>query len=189
MRVFVALNLSARWDAMLIDVQRRLRRHDPASAVRWVDPANIHLTLRFLGEVDPENVRSLTNALDAALADAAPPLLAPGALGAFPSPRRPRVIWIGLAETGARLVPLQARVEAAVRQRGWEAETRAFRPHLTLGRGRDSRRSGMADLGAALATEPVPTWEPQPQTQVALVRSHLGRHGARYETLRTWTLG
>jgi len=187
LRLFVALMLGARWGDALTDVQRRVRRHDPRSGVRWVDAANIHLTLRFLGEVEAATVAPLVTAFARAIAGAAPPVIAPAALGAFPTPRRPRVIWVGITETGLRLDALHTRVEAAVGDLGWQAETRPFHPHLTLGRVRDPRRVS-PEFSAGLATEPVPTWEPGPVTRVALVRSHLSTGGARHEALQVWQL-
>jgi 2'-5' RNA ligase len=156
--------------------------------VRWVAPEGIHLTLRFLGEVDEARLDELGAALEQAVAGREAPRLAPGSLGAFPSLRRPRVIWIGLEEDGRRLEPLHVAVEGAARLLGWPAETRAFRPHLTLGRVRDPRRGVPPELVQALAAERVATWPSSPQRCVALMRSHLSPHGARYEELRTWQL-
>ncbi len=189
MRLFVAVELSSAWIEALRAVQARLRALDTPPSVRWVRPEGIHLTLRFLGEVDDANVEPLRAGVDAALSGHEPPVLAPDALGAFPNVRRARVGWVGVREEGARLEPLQHDLEQAVRGLGWAAETRAFHPHLTLGRARDPRRGVSAALASSLAREHVHRWEPREEARVALMRSHLSPRGARYEALHVWRLG
>ncbi len=188
MRLFVALELTAAWRQALSAVQKRLRRLDRNACVRWVDPGGIHLTLRFLGEVDEDRVQPLAAALQSALAGHDAPRLAPAGLGTFPSARRPRVVWAGVTEDGARLATLQQAVEHTLRAQGWEPESRAFRPHLTLGRMRDPEGTIAVDLRRALESTSMPTWEPRPERVVALMRSHLSRQGARYEALHAWRL-
>lgn len=188
MRLFVALLLSEAWLDALRQVQARLRELDAPRSVRWVDPANIHLTLRFIGEFDPERLEALRAALDAAVCAHAAPHLAPAGLGAFPNPARARVLWVGIQESGERLGMLQSAVEDAVQGVGLPAERRGFRPHLTLGRVRDPRRGLPSELVRALSTEAVPGWTPAPETRVALMRSHLSPRGAHYESLHTWEL-
>jgi 2'-5' RNA ligase len=195
MRLFVALLLDAAWIETLERVLSRLRGLDRDSSVRWVDVRSIHLTLKFLGEVEERRVDELIERLEAAVAMQSAPRLALGELGAFPNLKRPRVIWIGVEEDGERLSPLQSRVEDAVAPMGWERERRLFQPHLTLGRVRDPRRS----RGARSSAPPAPLLEvllgvrveppaPSPHTRLALVRSHLGPQGARYEVRHRWHL-
>jgi 2'-5' RNA ligase len=118
--------------------------------VRWVDPVVAHLTIRFLGRA----ARSELKALDESLAEIAartPPVeLAPGEPGAFPGWRRPRILWLGLEDSGA-LGPVAEGIEAAARGAGFPPEEREFRPHLTLGRVRSPR-------GAARAVAAVQGW-------------------------------
>ncbi|UCE01873.1 MAG: RNA 2',3'-cyclic phosphodiesterase [Candidatus Latescibacterota bacterium] len=195
MRLFVALLLDPAWIETLEQVLRQLRALDRDSSVRWVDARSIHLTLKFLGEVEEPRVDELIERLDAAVATRSAPRLALGGLGAFPTLKRPRVIWIGVEEDGRRLAPLQSRIEDAAAAMGWERERRAFQPHLTLGRARDPRRSRggrtSAPVASHLAALPgiaVAAPAPSLQTRLALVRSHLGPGGARYESLHRWHL-
>lgn len=191
-RLFIALHFDAGLLERLAAAEQPLRKADRRDQVRWVDPTGIHLTLKFLGEVDPGRVPALVDAVDEAVAGRAAPVLGLGHLGAFPNLRRPRVIWVGLVEQGDALSPLQAAVEAATERLGWERERRAFQPHLTLGRVREGRDRQPQRLDPALervlAEVPPATSDPAPQHVVALVRSHLSPSGARYEDVRSWQL-
>ncbi|MFQ5599599.1 MAG: RNA 2',3'-cyclic phosphodiesterase [Candidatus Krumholzibacteriia bacterium] len=192
MRLFVALLLDAELRGLLVGVQRRLRALDTRSAVRWAAPSGIHLTLKFLGEVEETRVPELDEALEAAVRGRGAPVLGLGELGAFPNARRPRVLWVGLREQGDSLTLVQAAVEKATTELGWQKERRAFQPHLTLGRVRESRGHGSEPLPEplleALARHSPPAHDLRPQTSLGLVRSHLSARGARYEELRVWDL-
>lgn len=131
MRTFVALVPSAAEQARLADGSARLR--DAGFPIRWVPPENVHLTLKFLGEAGEERVREVCAAVDGAAAGVAPFEMSVGRFGAFPSPRRPNVVWLGV-ELESTLGELQELVEQALAGLGFPREERAFRPHLTLGR-------------------------------------------------------
>jgi len=188
MRLFVALHLEEATRAELARAQSGLRSLDRRDQVRWVDPAGVHLTLRFLGEVPEPRVADLVAELARVAPDHPPPAIGLGDLGAFPSHRDPRVVWIGLRESGSRLDPLQRAVEAAVRRFGWPPEDRPFQPHLTLGRARDGRGRLAPELRAALDV-PLQSHAARTHDRLALVRSHLSSPGSRYEDVATWRLG
>lgn len=148
MRIFVAINLPA-------DMRRRLESaaeplREEAFPVRWVAPANVHLTLKFLGEVTEERASAVTAAIDDVVAGVAPFQLIAEGFGAFPSPERPQVVWIGI-ELSAELRSLQERVERALAELGFPRENRSFHPHLTIGRARKgAARSAFRGLGASM---------------------------------------
>jgi RNA 2',3'-cyclic 3'-phosphodiesterase len=132
LRSFIAAELPAE----LAGALGRLQADLGAAGVRarWVRPERIHLTLRFLGQVPVETVARLAEAL-AAAADGQPALrLRALGLGVFPGPRRPRVVWVGLAGETEAFGSLQRRLEQALAARGIPPEGRPFRAHLTLGR-------------------------------------------------------
>jgi 2'-5' RNA ligase len=138
------------------------------------------VTLAFLGATDPVSVPGLTSAL-AAIAGAHPALvLTAGGLGAFPSPRRARVLWYGVDDPRGQLRRLAA---AAARAVGLPAEGR-FRGHLTLARARDRDGTDASSLVAAAATPGTLRVD-----RLVLYRSHLGRGPARYAALSTIPLG
>jgi 2'-5' RNA ligase len=192
MRLFVALHFESGIRDPLGAVLGSLRLEDSAHQVKWVDPAAIHLTLRFLGEVPEARVSELGQEFEAAIASRPAPVVALGRVGAFPDLRRPRVLWVGLATEGPALLDLQAAVEAVAVRAGWEPEGRPFQPHLTLGRVRTDQGGRAAKLEPglleALNRTRIEAGPPTPQTRVALVRSHLAPGGSRYEDLVRWDL-
>jgi len=146
--------------------------------IRWVAPDRVHLTLKFLGEVDEGSERSITKALALAAAGHAPFEARVTAPGAFPNIRRPRIIWLGL-ERGPQLAALQSDLEDALADVGFEREERAFRPHLTLGRVRRGRRVDGSVLDSLVRqTEVSDAWQ---VAAVDLMRSHLLPTGAVYD--------
>ena len=191
MRLFVALLLEPAWLEVLEAVQKRLKALDRTSSVRWTDPRSIHLTLKFLGEVDEERRQELVQALAEAVEGRGAPILGLGGLGGFPNRKRPRVLWVGLKEEGRLLPPLQAAVESAAATLGWEREGRPFQPHLTVGRVRDfgghSSRVPQ-ELLDAITDDPITQQAAMPQPRVALMQSHLSPQGARYAAFRLWEL-
>jgi RNA 2',3'-cyclic 3'-phosphodiesterase len=105
-------------------------------SVRWVPARNIHLTLKFLGEISPANVEILIQMLRAE-ADACPAFdISIGGFGSFPNPKRPRTLFIGV-QAPAGLEALQGGIESACSRLGYESDPRPFSPHLTIGRVRD----------------------------------------------------
>jgi len=131
MRLFVAINLPAPLRARIHDESRPLR--DAQLPVRWVSPENYHLTLKFLGEVHPDKIERIGSILDRIGREAPSFDLCLEGVGAFPTIRRPRVIWLG-ADPSPALRCLKQDVEWSLGVLGFERETRAFHPHLTLGR-------------------------------------------------------
>ncbi len=133
-RLFVALELPPDAQQRLAEVVAAFSAAVPRGLVRWVKADGIHLTLKFYGDVEAEQVSAIEAGLGRLAAEAAPLQLAIEGLGVFPSPRRPQVVWAGLAGHLKAMSALQAAVEAMSAQLGFAREARAFTPHLTLGR-------------------------------------------------------
>lgn len=135
MRLFVAIDLPVEVRQSVTDICRGL------AGVRWLPPEQLHLTLRFIGEADD----AVNAAIRKGLATiASPPFhLTLSGTGCFPSPRRPRVLWVGLSGSDP-LMQLQQKVETAVATAGLPADERPFSPHITLARLRDHRGSDVA---------------------------------------------
>jgi 2'-5' RNA ligase len=177
-RAFVALRLSAESAAMVANFIDELR--GSGAGIRWTRAANLHLTLRFLGDaVAAATIPALATALDKIGNTTEPfPLLAQGT-GAFPDLTRPRIIWIGLRSD--RLIRLAERVEAAARECGFPPDDRPFVPHLTIGRVRDRRRWG--GLRDAIAAGAQRDFGHSPIDSMVLYRSILGRESPTYEAI------
>lgn len=188
LRVFVALPLADPIRARLAELQRRLRATLPDRAVRWVRAEQIHLTLRFLGDVATDRIDPLKAALAAAVAGATVLRLEVGGLGVFPNARRPRVIWVGLGGELEALGRLQPEVAAACAAFAAGEDPQTFRAHLTLGRVND-RFPG----NARAVAEALPGWRFDEQLswspgEVRLVRSRLQPGGSVYEDLARFPL-
>jgi len=184
LRTFVALELPPEVKRLLTATQASLR--PAARAVRWVDPAGAHLTLKFLGPTPEDGVEPVGAALRAAAEGHGSLRLATGRPGAFPSTRAPRVLWLGLDGDVARLGQLQQKVEAAIVPLGYPSEGRPFSPHLTLGRVR--QEAGNAErlaVGAAVAAAAAPPPIAFELDEVSLMLSELSPRGARYSRLLT----
>ena len=184
LRTFVALDVGPEARAGLAGWMAELGPRLPG--FKWVEPENLHLTLRFLGETPAERLPALREALAAAAAEVAPFELVVRGAGAFPDAGAPRVLWAGVEATAA-LAALQRRVEEAVRGLGWEPEGTPFRPHVTLARARHPRPR--ADATAALAAAGTRVWGRMAVREVVLQRSTLTPAGPVYDPLGRFPLG
>jgi len=182
-RSFVAVDL----DPAVLDTLQRLQAELAASRadVRWVRPSGMHLTLKFLGPVAPAQLERVHAALGEALRDSPPLTVAAHGLGAFPTLRRPRVVWAGLAGDG--LGALAARVEAGLVPLGFAAEARGFTPHVTLGRVNSLR--GWPELAAVIDRHRDDDFGRTAVRAVIVYRSTLHREGAQYAVLWSIPLG
>ncbi|MDI3317309.1 MAG: RNA 2',3'-cyclic phosphodiesterase [Bacillota bacterium] len=175
-RLFVAVPLQALAGPALAAI--RTRWDGGPRGVRWVEPEQLHLTLRFLGETPRERVEPLVGELGRiARPEGAAPIRLVGG-GAFPDPRRARVLWLGVAADW--LEPLAGAVEAGVRRLGWPAERRRFLPHLTVGR---SRRESPVDVSDLIGSWQGHPWASGSVAEFALYRSELRPEGARYSVV------
>jgi RNA 2',3'-cyclic 3'-phosphodiesterase len=136
-RTFIAIPLSEQCRAILEDLQRGLR--ESGADVRWVSIHSIHLTLKFLGEVDAATIPALAQSLRTISVAEQPLDLSIGGIGSFPASRNPRVVWCGIDGDTEKLLRLQKKIEAVCAEMGFPPEERSFQPHLTLGRVKGKR--------------------------------------------------
>jgi 2'-5' RNA ligase len=189
LRLFLALEPPAPVRRRLVGLQDALRASAGAHAaeIRWTPAEQLHLTVRFLGNVPEERLPALREAVEGAAVATRPLRLLVRGAGGFPTSRRPRVVFARVEEDGGGLAALAARLGQVLAPLGFPPEDRPFSPHLTLGRSRDGRGAHGAGgaLVAAAALEPVP-WRAD---DLALVRSTLGPGGARHDPLARMPLG
>src|SRR5262245_21368446 len=174
MRIFLAVFPSPEAQRAAFATIERWKR--PNDGVSWVKRDNLHYTLRFLGEIDEAGVTRATEAARAAAAGVSAFTARLGAPGAFPSPRRARVLWLGLAEGAEALVGLATRLVQALVARGFEAGGRPFSAHLTIGRVRD----GDADWSTPLAAPEAGGGPAFAVDRLCVVQSTLARGGSIY---------
>ena len=188
-RSFIAVELPPDVGEVVERVVRGLRA-SAGEAVRWVRPEGIHLTLKFLGDIDVDSVPEISRALDRCATAAKPFGLTLEGVGVFPNPRRPRVIWVGLGGALEPLIGLQQFLEVELEGLGFARERRAFSPHLTLGRVRDGASQhqvkAISDTVVAASVQPGVVFSIR---ELALMKSDLRPSGAVYTRLHTARLG
>jgi 2'-5' RNA ligase len=188
-RSFIAIDLSPEIHTHLGRVTEQLKTRMPGVSVRWVPAKNIHLTIKFLGDVSPSNLEIVKKLLEAETSKYSPFEFSVGGMGAFPSVRRPRVIWIGV-EAPAEMKALHRGVEAEAARLGYAAEKRKFSPHLTLGRvSRNARSGDIRQISDVLNDHTVGFLGATRVEAVHLYRSDLKPGGAVYTQLFSAPLG
>jgi 2'-5' RNA ligase len=186
-RLFVAVNLPEHERRAAFDATAPLRDGD--LPVKWVQPAGLHVTMKFLGDVPEDRAALIGAALDAAVRAVRPFEVMLGGIGAFPSSARPRVIWLGV-EIHPALELLANDVEKALGPFGFEAELRPFRPHITIGRAkqgggvRPGRFAAFERLAAGVSYDGVAA-----VASVDLMESILRLEGAEYDVRHRSFLG
>jgi len=178
-RAFIAVEVAPATIANIAGAIADLKPKLPA--IRWVAPANFHLTIKFLGDIDAGQVDAIGNALELAITPFPRCTINAKGLGVFPGLRQPRIFWVGFV--GDELARLAASVDRALVPLGFSAEPREFTPHLTIGRWRQVDRSANnlkqeldrwrhRDFGATIVD------------QVILFQSELKPAGAIYSKLK-----
>ena len=177
-RAFIAITLDPKVIDKIVDATAQLRPQ--MRSIRWVAPANFHLTLKFLGGIDEAMIESIGASLRERLRLFQRFTINAKGLGVFPDLKRPRVLWVGL--TGDHLVSLASRVESALQPLGFTSETRKFTPHLTIGRWRQADRASNSPL-RQLENWRVYEFGKSNVDRVHLIESVLKPNGASYNQL------
>jgi len=188
-RAFIPIELPEEMQTRVEQVIAHLKDNLPDIQVRWVPPKNIHLTLKFLGDVSDANYEILTKILAAEAATHKSFVFSIGGLGAYPNNRRPRVIWVGV-EAPNEMLMLQRGIDAETARLGYASEKRKFTPHLTLGR--VSRNAGARDIrtiSQVLEKSEVGFLGVARVEEICLYRSELKPGGAVYTRLFNARLG
>lgn len=184
LRTFIAVDLP---EPLRIRLGQEIGRLSPlleGGLVRWMNPKGIHLTLKFLGDVDPGGIEGLAEALRSVASGRAAFRANAVGVGCFPSTRRPRVLWVGVQEPSGALSALQGSLEAALSPLGYPREDREYNPHLTLGRvRREARPDEAAKVGAVVSKETQTLLGEIPVGEIILFRSELKPSGAVYTPL------
>lgn len=187
-RAFIAIDLSDEIYRRLDEVTRNLQEHLAGVPIRWVPVRNIHITLKFLGDVSIKNLEVLKKLLETEAPSHQPFEISVGDLGAYPSDRRPRVLWAGV-EAPLELSALQRGIELETARLGYPPEDRPFSPHLTLGRiGRNAESHDLRLVGEILKTSKVGFLGATRIQAVHLYRSDLQPGGAIYTRLHSASL-
>jgi len=184
-RSFIAIELPREIKLAIASLQDKLKASGGAP-VRWVDPGNIHLTLKFLGDIDTGITGRIAVVLEEAARGTHPFKVEVSGLGVFPNPRRVQVVWVGLTGELEKLGQLQKRIEDGLVPLGFPAEGRAFTPHLTLARVRDyAGPDERQKLGQLIEKTEFDAKYAIKVNTVQLMRSQLTREGPVYTRIST----
>ena len=179
-RVFCAVELPDAVRARLEDHVLRLRQKVPDAAASWSRVENIHLTLKFFGNVEAERIQKISEAAERVVKQFSTFQINVGETGVFPRASRPQVLWIGIGDPLGQLTALQEKLENECAAEGFAKENRAYRPHLTIARLRrpeGARQLAEAHLG--MRFEPVEV----AVKEIVVFRSELGPKGSKYTSI------
>ncbi len=179
-RAFIAIELTDEIRAFLAEQIDRLKL--TRADIKWIRPGSMHLTLKFLGNISPEQVDAVADAIAPVAQSRAPAELTVRSLGAFPNLRKPRVIWAGIDDPAGVLRPMAEEIDEAMHKLGHRRESRPFNPHLTIGRTRSGKGLGpLIEEIRVSADMRGPTFVAD---RVVLFQSTLKPSGAEYTPLR-----
>ncbi|HWA97125.1 MAG TPA: RNA 2',3'-cyclic phosphodiesterase [Pirellulales bacterium] len=186
-RTFVAVEISPEVIARAGELIKRLAATE--APVKWVDPRQVHLTLKFLGEIDILEVPDVCNAVAGAINNLPPFEFEARGVGAFPDLHRPRTVWLGLGHGNEAMIELYEAIDAALTKLGFRSEQRKFRPHLTLGRVRGHDPAGIHRLAEQIASQRDFFGGVSDVVEVVVFSSTLAREGPTHEPLSHAPLG
>jgi RNA 2',3'-cyclic 3'-phosphodiesterase len=185
LRSFIAVEIPAEIQSTIALAVAPLQKALPRPLMRWVTSGNVHLTLKFLGDVSPANLERLAEALEVEVITHEPFNMSVDGLGTYPNPRRVRVVWIGLDAPVALKVLLHG-VEAVAERLGFPSEDRPFSPHLTIGRvGQSTTRMDIQRISAAFETTKVGPLGSVRVDAVHILKSDLQPGGSVYTNVYT----
>ncbi len=183
-RTFIAIELNETLYRALGEVQNRLKRDRAAHLIRWVVPESIHITLKFLGDVEANQLPALHDALVKACENTPPFALTLAGLGAFPNTKRPNNLWVGATGQVEMAAQLAQKIDEACAAFGFPRETRPFTTHLTLGRvKKDVSPSERASIGAMVEAVHVNALGDLRVDHVSVMKSELRPSGSVYTRL------
>lgn len=183
-RCFIAISIDPKIQQSFKQIQDDLKK--TGAEISWVRPNNIHLTIKFLGEVSLPQIETVKKVTAEVVKTKAAFDSMVGGLGAFPSLNNPRILWVGFKNGGEEIKNLAAALETGLHNEGFPMEKREFYPHITLGRLRSSHNQFA--LVKAFKNYPAPLELPQRVGKIILFKSTLHSSGPIYEELQEFPL-
>jgi 2'-5' RNA ligase len=188
-RAFIPIEIPDEIRSRLGQVTDQLNENVPTKSVRWVPSQNVHLTLKFLGDVSEANYEVLIHLLETQAKLHTPFDISVGGLGAYPTEKRPRVIWVGI-QADQELFELQRGIDAETTRLGYGSEDREYSPHLTIGRiSRNASAEDVRLVGSALGKLDLGFLGVSRVSHLHLYKSDLKPGGAVYTRLFSAPLG
>jgi RNA 2',3'-cyclic 3'-phosphodiesterase len=184
-RSFLAIEIPRTILKEIEEIQGDLRSSH--ADVRWVPAGNIHLTLKFFGNIEEAKIETIFHSIETPVRDTPAFSVTAGGIGAFPSQRSPRVVWVGLLSGADTLITFQKSLDVELAKAGFEPEDRPFQAHLTLGRMKSSR--GRDDLVRKMEPYREKMFGEVVVERLILFKSDLRPSGAIYTALKEIKLG
>lgn len=182
MRTFLAIEISEKLREQLVEIQKALK--PKISPVKWVEPENLHLSVEFLGDVEEAKIAEIAEVLEKIAVEVTPFELIPTQIVLIPSPRRPRVVAIGLRGDLEKFAELQDTIHNKLSALGFRFKP-GKPPHLTLGRIKKPLHSGQTNRFARFLEEmKLPEFEPLNCASITLFKSQLTRTGPIYTVVK-----
>ena len=174
-RAFICIEIPPVIKSHIDQLQRELKQ--PDAHVSWVKPANIHLTIKFLGDVAAAKIESVRFAVERAAESVNAFEIEVGSAGCFPNARNPRVLWVGISQVPEALSRLHTRIENELAREGFPREPKRFAPHLTIGRARNPNQArATAEALVARGFDPLAFQA----SEIIVMRSDLHPSGSIY---------
>ncbi|MEW5766128.1 MAG: RNA 2',3'-cyclic phosphodiesterase [bacterium] len=179
-RCFIAIPITPEIKEELISVQERLKK--AVAKVKWVEPDSIHLTLKFMGNIPRNNLKSVTKIIQETAQRKEWFEISLDALGAFPSLKKPRIVWVGIKDPRERLKQLAQELDRRLFSIGVPKEDKEFVSHITLGRVKEiDNRDKLAEIMSSLKVVSIK----MPVTKINLMKSQLTPAGPIYSVIST----
>jgi len=186
LRAFIAIDLPEDVRSKTQELVRDLAA--VSEGVKWVEPEKLHLTLKFLGDVDENETYHICQAMSRAVAAIEPFDIQSLGAGAFPKIERPRTLWIGVGAGSDELIALQAAIDDAMADLGYARDPKRFLPHLTLGRVKKPGR-WLSDVSRMIGERAAFDAGMSPVREVVLYSSELTSEGPLYSPIGRSELG
>ncbi len=183
-RAFIAINLPPPVKELASHIREQFR--DCGRTIRWVDPKNVHLTIKFLGDIPKEKIESVGKAIEKAVENIQPFRMEIDGMGTFPNLRHPRVLWMGVKEPSETLVQMETRISSNLATLGFEREKKKFSPHITLGRVRSNEKKAL--ISKLIQSLELPACPEINVKSVELFKSELKPTGAVHSVLGRFDL-
>jgi RNA 2',3'-cyclic 3'-phosphodiesterase len=187
LRLFTAIYPPSKIASYIVGFQKRLRDLIPEAWVRWTEPDQIHLTLKFLGRVRRDQLAKIEEALAEVCGEAKPFEVRAEGVGCFPGFRRPSIIWIGMVELRKELSLFKNSVDSGLSFVKVD-DKKIFCPHMTIGRVKTDRLSELKKISSVLEKANLVKSDKWLVKEVHLVESHLSSNGAKHLSLQKFQL-
>lgn len=184
LRLFLAIDIPSNIREELTKIQSQFKSLDLDAS--WVRPGNIHLTLKFLGNTEPEKIPQIVEVMNTCVNSIGPFSLSLTKIGGFPNLNRPRVLWVGLADSQGSLVSAQKNIDRNLSRLGYDTDNKPFFPHLTLARFKSPK--GGQEIKHKIASFNMDENKPFTITSIKLYKSELTPRGAIYTSLHEFNI-